>query len=149
MRERAVRRFAGLLRSRLPEVGLEEVPDPRAREGRWSLAQILTAALVGLMAGCRSLSETEVLTEGLAPAMRRRLGLPRRLADTTARDALCRVPLEGLRAALHRLGYVVPVLGIIHWWMSVKADVAEPILYSLIFALLLGWRATRFPRRTR
>ena len=103
MRERAVRRFAGLLRSRLPEVGLEEVPDPRAREGRWSLAQILTAALVGLMAGCRSLSETEVLTEGLAPAMRRRLGLPRRLADTTARDALCRVPLEGLRAALHRL----------------------------------------------
>jgi hypothetical protein len=34
--------------------------------------------------------------------MRRRLGLPRRLADTTARDALCRVPLDGLRAVLHR-----------------------------------------------
>ena len=54
------------------------------------------------MAGCRSLSEAEALTESLAPAMRRRLGLPRRLADTTARDALCRVPLDGLRAALHR-----------------------------------------------
>ncbi|RIX39470.1 MAG: ISAs1 family transposase, partial [Rhodocyclales bacterium GT-UBC] len=103
MRERAVRRVAGLLRSRLPEVGLEEVPDPRAREGRWRLAQILTAALLGLLAGCRSLSEAEALTESLAPAMRRRLGLPRRLADTTARDALCRVSLEGLRAALHRL----------------------------------------------
>ena len=103
MKERAVRRWAGLLRARLPEVALEEVPDPRAREGRWSLAQILRATLVGLMAGCRSLSEAEGLTEGLAPPMRRRLGLPRRLADTTARDALCRVPLEGLRAALHRL----------------------------------------------
>jgi len=103
MRERAVRRWAGLLRARLPELALEEVPDPRAREGRWSLAQILRATLVGLMAGCRSLSETEALTEGLAPAMRRRLGLPRRLADTTARDALCRVPLDGLRGALHRL----------------------------------------------
>jgi len=103
MRERAVRRWAGLLRARLPELALEEVPDPRAREGRWRLAQILQAALVGLMAGCRSLAETETLTERLAPVMRRRLGLPRRLADTTARDALCRVSLEGLRAALHRL----------------------------------------------
>jgi hypothetical protein len=92
----------GLLRARLPELSLDEVPDPRAREGRWSLAQILQAALLGLMAGCKSLSETEALTEGLAPAMRRRLGLARRLADTTARDALCRVPLDGLRAALHR-----------------------------------------------
>jgi hypothetical protein len=92
----------GVLRARLPEVALEEVPDPRAREGRWSLAQILQATLLGLLAGCKSLSEAEALTENLAPAMRRRLGLPRRLADTTARDALCRVPLDGLRAALHR-----------------------------------------------
>lgn len=102
MRERAVRRVVGLLRARLPELALEEVPDPRAREGRWRLAQILQAALMGLMAGCKSLAEAEALTENLAPAMRRRIGLPRRLADTTARDALCRVPLDGLRAALHR-----------------------------------------------
>lgn len=102
MRERAVRRMVGLLKARLPELSLEEVPDPRSREGRWSLGQILRATLVGLMAGCRSLYEAEVLTATLAPAMRRRLGLPRRLADTTARDALCRVPLDGMRAALHR-----------------------------------------------
>jgi len=102
MRERTVRRMAGLLRARLPELDLEGVPDPRAREGRWSLAQILRATLVGLMAGCRSLWEAEQLTEGMAPVMRRRLGLYRRLADTTARDALCRVPLDGLRAVLHR-----------------------------------------------
>ncbi len=58
MRGRAVRRVVGLLRARLPELGLEEVPDPRAREGRWSLAQILQATLLGLMAGCRSLSDS-------------------------------------------------------------------------------------------
>jgi hypothetical protein len=102
MRERAVRRMAGLLRARLPELDLEGVSDPRAREGRWSLAQILRATLVGLMAGCRSLSEAEGLTENLSTTARRMLGLPRRLADTTARDALCRVPLDGLRAVLHR-----------------------------------------------
>jgi len=102
MRERRVRRVAGLLRARLPETGPGGVLDPRAREGRWSLAQILRATLLGLMAGCRSLAEAEALSDTLAPAMRRRLGLPRRLADTTARDALCRVPLDGLRAVLHR-----------------------------------------------
>jgi hypothetical protein len=94
--------MAGLLRARLPELDLEGVADPRAREGRWSLAQILRAALVGLMAGCRSLWETEGLTESLSPTARRMLGLPRRLADTTLRDALCKVPLAGLRAVLHR-----------------------------------------------
>ena len=102
MRERRVRRVAGLLRARLPELDLEGVLDPRAREGRWSLAQILRTTLLGLMAGCRSLAEAEALSDTLAPAMRRRLGLPRRLADTTARDALCRVSLEGLRGVLHR-----------------------------------------------
>lgn len=94
--------MAGLLRARLPELDLEAVPDPRAREGRWSLAQILRAALVGVMAGCRSLSETEGLTESLSTTARRMLRLPRRLADTTMRDALCKVPLDGLRAVLHR-----------------------------------------------
>jgi hypothetical protein len=102
VRERRVRRVAGLLRARLPELDLEGVPDPRAREGCWSLAQILRAALVGLMAGCRSLSETEGLTESLSATARRMLRLPRRLADTTMRDALCRVRLDGLRAVLHR-----------------------------------------------
>ena len=102
MRERRVRKVAGLLRARLPELDLEGVPDPRAREGRWSLAQILGATLLGLMAGCRSLTEAEALSDTLAPAMRRRLGLRRRLADTTARDTLCRISLGGLRAVLHR-----------------------------------------------
>ena len=103
MRGRRLRRMVGLLHARLPELALEEVPDPRARVDRWDLPQILVAALAGLMAGGKSLSEAEQLTEDLSPGIRRVLGLPGRLPDTTMRDALCRVPLDGLRAALHRL----------------------------------------------
>jgi methionine sulfoxide reductase heme-binding subunit len=42
--------------------------------------------------------------------------------------------------ALHRLVYVVAVLGNIHYWMSVKRDVREPIIFSALFLVLLGWR---------
>jgi sulfoxide reductase heme-binding subunit YedZ len=48
--------------------------------------------------------------------------------------------------ALHRLVYVSSVLGIIHFWMSVKRDVTSPILFSLLFASLLGWRIWRASR---
>jgi hypothetical protein len=95
--------MVGLLTARLPELDLDAVADPRAREGRWSLAQILRATLVGLMAGCKSLWESEELTAGLSLTVRRQLKLPRRLPDTTARDALCQVSVDELRAALHRL----------------------------------------------
>jgi len=96
------------------------VPDPRAREGRWSLSQILQATLIGLMAGCRSLWEAEDLSDRLSEPMRKMLRLPRRLADTTARDALCRVPLEGLRAALHRLVHTA-------WRRKALAPVGLPV----------------------
>ena len=95
--------MVGMFAARLPELDLDAVADPRAREGRWSLSQILRATLVGLMAGCKSLWESEQLTASLSVASRRQLGLPRRLADTTARDALCQVSLDELRSALHRL----------------------------------------------
>ena len=49
--------------------------------------------------------------------------------------------------ALHRLVYVTSVLGIIHFWMSVKRDLTSPILFSLLFASLLGWRIWRAARR--
>ncbi len=103
MEGRRLRRMVGLLQARLPELDLDAVADPRAREGRWSLGQILRASLVGLMAGCKSLWEAEQLTAGLSVAARRQLTLPRRLADTTARDALCQVSVDELRSALHRL----------------------------------------------
>lgn len=95
--------MVGLLHARLPELDLEAVADPRARDGRWSLAQILRATLVGLMAGCKGLWETEQLTAALSLTSRRELRLSRRLADTTMRDALCRLDLGELRSVLHRL----------------------------------------------
>lgn len=95
--------MAGLLSARLPEVRLEKVSDPRSWARCWSVEQILTAVLLGLLAGCRSLVETERLTATLSPAMRRMLGLGRRMADTTMRDLLCRLDLGALRQCLHRL----------------------------------------------
>ena len=100
MEGRRLRRMVGLLHARLPELDLDAVADPRAREGRWSLAQILRATLVGLRAGCKSLWDSEQLTAGLSVAARRQLAVPRRLADTTARDALCQVSLDEWRSAL-------------------------------------------------
>ncbi|MFL5271502.1 MAG: ISAs1 family transposase [Anaeromyxobacteraceae bacterium] len=102
MEGRRLRRMVGFLGARLPELDLDAVEDPRTRAGKWSLAQILRATLLGLMAGCKSLRECERLTADLSVASRRQLGLKRRLPDTTVRDALCAVSLDELRAMLHR-----------------------------------------------
>ena len=38
---------------------------------------------------------------------------------------------------LHRLVYVIPVLVIVHFIWSLKADYSEPLLYALLFAALM------------
>ena len=45
-------------------------------------------------------------------------------------------------AKLHRLVYVVAVLGVVHYWWQVKSDtdIAQPLLYSFLLAVLLGVR---------
>jgi sulfoxide reductase heme-binding subunit YedZ len=43
-------------------------------------------------------------------------------------------------ARLHKLSYVIPVLGVIHFWMIVKSDVFYPALFGLAVAVLLGYR---------
>jgi hypothetical protein len=95
--------MAGLLNARLPELELEQVGDPRRQWRRWPLQRVLQTVLVGLMAGCHGLAELETLTERLSVGARRLLRLPRRLPDTTARDVVCRLKHEELRACLHRL----------------------------------------------
>ncbi|MGE0387711.1 MAG: sulfite oxidase heme-binding subunit YedZ [Gammaproteobacteria bacterium] len=52
-------------------------------------------------------------------------------------------------ARLHRLVYLVPPLGVAHFWMAVKKDVTEPALYAAVFALLLGARVVHARRRAR
>ncbi|MEO8464611.1 MAG: protein-methionine-sulfoxide reductase heme-binding subunit MsrQ [Gammaproteobacteria bacterium] len=41
---------------------------------------------------------------------------------------------------LHRLVYVISVLGVVHFWWQVKRDISEPLLYAFLLAVLLGVR---------
>jgi hypothetical protein len=45
--------------------------------------------------------------------------------------------------SLHRLVYVIAVLGVWHFYWQVKRDVREPLIYVGILALLLGYRVIR------
>jgi hypothetical protein len=82
---------------------LDAVPDPRAkRSRRWKLPYLLTVVVSGLAAGCKSLKEVERLTAQLSPAVRRRLQVFRRVPDTTLRDLLMQLPLDGLRVLIRR-----------------------------------------------
>lgn len=41
---------------------------------------------------------------------------------------------------LHRLVYVIAILGVIHYYWLVKSDVRKPLLFGLLVAILLLWR---------
>ena len=43
-------------------------------------------------------------------------------------------------AKLHRLTYVIAVLGVVHFWMIVKSDIFYPALFGTAVAVLLGMR---------
>lgn len=43
-------------------------------------------------------------------------------------------------ARLHKLTYVIAILGVIHFWMIVKSDLTYPFLFAVILAMLLGYR---------
>jgi methionine sulfoxide reductase heme-binding subunit len=45
--------------------------------------------------------------------------------------------------SLHRLIYVIAILGVWHFYWQVKRDVREPLLYAGVLALLLGYRVLR------
>src|SRR3954447_386244 len=49
--------------------------------------------------------------------------------------------------ALHRLVYVIAILGVIHFWWLVKKDVTEPLIFAGILAVLLGIRAISAARK--
>jgi sulfoxide reductase heme-binding subunit YedZ len=42
--------------------------------------------------------------------------------------------------ALHRLIYATAVLGVVHYWWLVKADISRPLAYGVIIATLLAAR---------
>ena len=41
---------------------------------------------------------------------------------------------------LHKLVYIIAPLGILHFYLLVKADITSPVLHGLVLALLLGFR---------
>jgi len=44
---------------------------------------------------------------------------------------------------LHQLVYVIPALGVLHFWWLVKADVREPLVYAVLLVVLLVMRTER------
>ena len=49
---------------------------------------------------------------------------------------------------LHWLVYLVPVLGVVHFWLSVKKDIGDPLMFGSIFAALGLWRVWKWRRRS-
>jgi methionine sulfoxide reductase heme-binding subunit len=49
---------------------------------------------------------------------------------------------------LHRLVYATGVLGVVHYWWLVKADVGRPRAYAIVVASLLAFRVYHARRRS-
>ncbi|MFA7262159.1 MAG: protein-methionine-sulfoxide reductase heme-binding subunit MsrQ [Caulobacter sp.] len=61
------------------------------------------------------------------------------LAATSFNAAIRRLgPLNWRR--LHRLIYLIAPMGVVHYYLLVKADHRPPLVYGAIVLLLLGWR---------
>lgn len=58
------------------------------------------------------------------------------LAVTSTNAAVKRLGFERWKR-LHRLAYVAPILGVIHFTWRVKKDVREPLTYAVVLAALL------------
>lgn len=43
-------------------------------------------------------------------------------------------------ARLHKLSYLIAILGVVHFWMIVKSDVFYPAIFGIVLALLLIYR---------
>lgn len=43
-------------------------------------------------------------------------------------------------ARLHRLTYLIAILGVIHFWMIVKSDIFYPAIFGFVVLVLLGYR---------
>lgn len=48
---------------------------------------------------------------------------------------------------LHRIVYYIAIGGATHFFMLVKKDITEPVIYIIILAILLGIRLYRYGRR--
>lgn len=100
--QRRLRRIAGLLKARLPETQLDTVPDPRQRRGRrWKqIGLLMRVPVLAMLAGLKSFAEAEALTAEMSVPMRRRLGMARRVPDTTLRTTAAQMEPAALRSSI-------------------------------------------------
>jgi sulfoxide reductase heme-binding subunit YedZ len=47
---------------------------------------------------------------------------------------------------LHKLTYLIAILGVWHFWWQVKLDTSEPIIFASVLSVLLGYRIVRWRR---
>jgi len=48
---------------------------------------------------------------------------------------------------LHRIVYVAPAAGVVHYWWLVKSDIRLPAMYGAILAVLMGYRVWLWTRK--
>lgn len=108
----------------------------------WAIldVQLIIDDLVGWDVVWEDLTKRPFITIGMLCLL---LMLP--LAVTSTQGMIKR--LGKTWTTLHRLVYVIAVLGLVHFFMAVKLDIREPGVYALILALLLGWRVRDRLRR--
>ena len=68
------------------------------------------------------------------------------LAFTSTRNSIRRLGGKWWNR-LHRVTYVICVLGVIHFWMSVKKDISDPLMFASIFAVLFTYRIWKWAAR--
>ena len=97
----SVKTIVRYLGKRENALGFDRVRDPRARRGRrWTLRSLLTATFVSMVAMEHSLRGVERLTRDMR-GCRKRLGIPRRVPDSTLAHIYSRLDDEaGLRRVL-------------------------------------------------
>lgn len=101
--DRRVRRAAGMLAVGLAGAGLDRIEDERSsRNRRWAPVIVFTTILLGMLTGQRSFKDTERLTTTMSSALRRKVGIRRRVPDTTQRDQVMSAKPGSVRFALHR-----------------------------------------------
>ena len=69
------------------------------------------------------------------------------LAVTSPKAAVKKMGAKRWRL-LHRGAYFAGIGGVIHFWMMVKADLAQPIIHATILGLLLGYRLIKRQKKT-
>jgi DMSO/TMAO reductase YedYZ heme-binding membrane subunit len=62
----------------------------------------------------------------------------------TSTNAMMRKVGAKIWKALHRLAYVVAILGVVHYYMLVKSDIRQPVAFGVVLGSLLVFRVGYF-----